>query len=96
MDSGLEKIDYLVAYTHGYSDAKAGRPADSRTRMKEALVKSDTSKAGASGRNTAQPSPGELADRAAHLQADREKAGKPISNADAVRFVYEEAGIPLG
>jgi hypothetical protein len=95
MDTGLEKLDYTIAYTHGYQDATAGRRASS-ARMKEALVTSDTSKAGASGRNTAQPSATELANRAAQLQADRAKAGKPISNAESVKICYEQAGVPLG
>ena len=93
MDSdSVEQVGWVMAYKDGYADGKAGRPQDARGKMKEAL----TSKPGASGRNAAQPSAQELADRAAAYQADKAKAGVTVSNMDAVRFVYEQAGVPLG
>jgi hypothetical protein len=95
---GLDYLTYSFGYEDGYKDAQEGKPSNARAHMRE-TAKSDGSRVKPSGSRTAQggvqPSAQELANRAAQLQADREKAGKPISNAEAVKVVYEEAGIPL-
>jgi hypothetical protein len=92
-DSVTEHIDYLAAYTHGYSDATEGRPADARSRMKEAVVKSATTKVITNV--SSQPSPQAMADRANAYQAEQAKLGRTITNTDAVKHVYFEAGVPL-
>ena len=88
------QIDYLVAYTHGYSDAKEGRPADSRSRMKEALVTSNVPEVGARGNLSSQPSPQAMANRAKEFVATEEKAGRSVTMAEAMKHVYEKAGVP--
>jgi hypothetical protein len=88
-------LKYLedAAYFTGHMDGRKGTIP--RT-VKCAPVTADGVRKSVTGSgNSPQPSPGELANRAATLQAERAKAGKPISNAEAVKTVYQEAGVPL-
>ena len=95
----LDYLTYSFGYEDGFKDAQEGKPSNARAHIRE-TAKSDGSKVKPSGARTAQggskPSAQELADRAAAYQSEKAKAGITVSNMDAVRFVYEQAGVPLG
>jgi hypothetical protein len=71
-------------YDRGYNDAQLGRP-----RSSPPTTSATASNAGAT------PDVVELARRAASYQEEQSKLGNKVTNADAVRFVYEVAGVPL-
>jgi hypothetical protein len=89
-------LKYLedAAYFTGHMDGRKGTIP--RTIKCSPVAADGVTKSVTGSGNSSQPSPGELADRAAAYQADKAKAGIRVSNMDAVRFVYEQAGVPLG
>jgi hypothetical protein len=94
--SGLEQIGQLAAYRRGYDDAKKGLEPRSPRLVTEGLEQGDVELSATSSNNSATPPDAvELARRAEIYVAEQAKLGRTVSNADAVKVVYQAAGIPL-
>jgi len=82
-------------YARGFEDGRHGRarsaPRRAFSQSSPAVAHQDAATSG----DGPVPSPYELAVRASVYQAEQEKLGRKVSNTDAVKHVYEQAGVPL-
>jgi len=103
-EEAVAQLDTILrrTYDKGFDDRAKGRPRSGPTCTfaetffpGKADLAADGAKKTVSVTSSADSSPAVLAERARKLQEDREKSGKPITNAEAVRIVYQEAGVSL-